>query len=227
MTRIMVSLTLVFAPVIAVVAGEAPTIDPMTSQVSGVVVFDPKIYGRPTSGKAAPEAPNVTNVNTTQNAQAQNETTIDINPLDGEVLVGGMNDYRASPSGDVNCGFARTSDSGLTWTAGILTGITRNNGGPFNYDAAGDRYDTGGSTLAAAIDSSATSLSVATTVGPVWTSADGSFDIVIGGERMTVTAVAGGSSPQTFTVTRSVNLVTKAHAAGAAVELADPIVYIP
>jgi hypothetical protein len=134
----MVALSLVLAPVIAVVAGEAPTIDPMTSQLSGVVVFDPKIYGRPTSGKTAGEAPDFTNVNTTQSAQAQNETTIDINPLDGGELVGGMNDYRTSPSGDVNCGFARTSDGGLTWTAGILTGITRNNGGPFNYDAAGD-----------------------------------------------------------------------------------------
>jgi hypothetical protein len=37
-----------------------------------------------------------------------------------------------------------------------------------------------------------------------------------------VTAVSGGSSPQSFTVTRSVNGVVKAHLTGAAVDLADP-----
>ena len=34
------------------------------------------------------------------------------------------------------------------------------------------------------------------------------------GERVTVTAVSGASSPQTWTVTRSTNGVSKAHSAG-------------
>jgi hypothetical protein len=93
------------------------------------------------------------------------------------------------------------------------------------YDT--DHYDTAGAELAAGVDADDTALSVATTLGPVWTSnpADMPFDIDLGGEQITVTAVAGTTSPQTFTVTRSVNGVTKPHSAGAAVSLWDPAVY--
>lgn len=60
------------------------------------------------------------------------------------------------------------------------------------------RYDTGGSELASGITSSASSLSVAITSGPVWTTEVGQvpFDIAIGGERLTVTAIvaAAGST---------------------------------
>lgn len=51
-----------------------------------------------------------------------------------------------------------------------------------------DHYDTAGSELAAAIDADDTILSVATTLGPVWTyrGLDLPFDVVIDGERMTV-----------------------------------------
>jgi len=139
MTRTaLVSLVLALAPLLAVDAGDAPRLDPWSSPLSGVVVFDPSVYARPARGDAARMAPELTNINTTQDLQPQNETTIDINPLAGEVMVGGANDYRVSPSGDVNCGFARSADGGMTWTAGILLGITNGNGGPFNYQAAGD-----------------------------------------------------------------------------------------
>lgn len=88
------------------------------------------------------------------------------------------------------------------------------------------RLDTAGSELDTGIDDNDTSLSVATTDGPLWTTASGDrpFDIEVGGECMTVTNVTGGSSPQTFSVTRSVNGVTKAHSAGAAVRLWQPYV---
>ncbi len=68
-----------------------------------------------------------------------------------------------------------------------------------------------------------TGADVAIASGPLWTtaSADWPFDIVIGGEHMTVTAISGASSPQTFTVTRSVNGVVKTHPTGATVALAD------
>jgi hypothetical protein len=87
--------------------------------------------------------------------------------------------------------------------------------------ATGWKWDTAGSELAAGITSTATSLSVATTSGPVWTddNAEDGFDIMVGGERMTVTDVSGTTSPQTFTVTRSVNGVVKAHLIGADVQL--------
>lgn len=86
------------------------------------------------------------------------------------------------------------------------------------------RFDTAGSELAAGIDDNDTSLSVAVTEGYLWTTADEPFDIVVGGEEMTVTAVTGASSPQTFTVTRSVNGIVKAHSAGAEVRLAHTAV---
>lgn len=48
------------------------------------------------------------------------------------------------------------------------------------------------------------------------------FNIRVGGEVVTVTSISGGTSPQTFAVTRSVNGVVKAHSAGADVRLARP-----
>lgn len=89
------------------------------------------------------------------------------------------------------------------------------------------KYDTDGSTLTSDVASDATSISITTTTGPVWTQ-DGAqfpFDVAVDGERMTVTAVSGSSSPQTFTVTRGVNTVSKSHPAGAAVALWSPVYY--
>lgn len=86
------------------------------------------------------------------------------------------------------------------------------------------RYDTGGSSLAAGGTSTATSLSVATIAGQaLWTTdaAAFPFDVAVAGERITVTNITGASSPQTFTVTRSVNGVVKAQASGADVRLWD------
>ncbi len=86
------------------------------------------------------------------------------------------------------------------------------------------RLDTDGSTLVTAINTTETALSIATTDSdsPIWipTSvgpAEFPFDIEIGGERMTVTAVVNTTSPQDFTVIRSVNGIVKAHSAGAPV----------
>jgi len=90
------------------------------------------------------------------------------------------------------------------------------------YDETDAVYESDGSTLAAGATSTATTLSVATVSGPLWTHADGDYDIVVAGERMTVTNVTGGSSPQTFTVTRSVNSVVKAQSSGATLELFAP-----
>lgn len=50
------------------------------------------------------------------------------------------------------------------------------------------------------------------------------FDIMIGGERMTVTAITGTILTQTMTVTRSVNGVVKSHSTGAEVQLFQPTV---
>lgn len=91
-----------------------------------------------------------------------------------------------------------------------------------NPDADTMHMDTDGSTLSAAAAIGATSLSVATTTGPRWTTvaADFPFDIEVGGIVVTVTAISGAGSPQTFTVTG----VTKALAAGLDVRLHAPLV---
>lgn len=48
------------------------------------------------------------------------------------------------------------------------------------------------------------------------------FDVMIGGERMTVTAITGTTLTQVMTVTRSVNGVVKSHSTGAEVQLFHP-----
>ena len=50
------------------------------------------------------------------------------------------------------------------------------------------------------------------------------FDIVVTGERMTVTAISSTTTPQLFTVIRSVNGVQKAHNAGEPVNLYHPAI---
>ncbi|WP_062441243.1 hypothetical protein [Herbidospora daliensis] len=119
-------------------------------------------------------------------------------------------------------GYSETIDSfRWLWTANLSPAR------PWDVALYGTgRYGTAGSQLNSSATSSATSLSVATTSGPRWTTDAGEmpFDIVIGGERMTVTAISGTSSPQTFTVTRSVNGVVKAHGSAAPVELFQPAI---
>lgn len=89
------------------------------------------------------------------------------------------------------------------------------------------RIETGGSTIATEANASATSLSIASS-GVVWVDkitfpADFNFDIEAGtGERMTVTDIVGTSSPQTFTVTRSVNGIAKTLPVGTTIKLWRP-----
>lgn len=101
-------------------------------------------------------------------------------------------------------------------------------------DDSAMRMDTESATLAAGATTTATSLSVATgtssTTGQadkLWVTtaanpAEFPFDIGVSGERMTVTAIVGATSPQTFTVVRSVNGVVKAQLSGADVRLWQP-----
>jgi hypothetical protein len=86
------------------------------------------------------------------------------------------------------------------------------------------RADTEGCRLAAAITAGQTAITVTTISGPLWTTNPTEFpiDLMVGGERITVTAIAGTTNPQTLTVVRGVNAITKPHPAGADVRLADP-----
>ena len=89
----------------------------------------------------------------------------------------------------------------------------------YDWDA---RLDNDTTTLATDVNTTATSWSVATATAPLWTHADGDYDLLIGGEVVRVTAVSGASSPQSFTVTRSINGVVKSHTAGATISLYEP-----
>ena len=111
----------------------------------------------------------------------------------------------------------------MTWT-----GIPAS---PYQLAVADDadygRADSPDSTLHANITSSATSMGItAGTSGELWSTSGGDapFDVVVAGERITVTAVSGSSSPQTATITRSVNGVVKAQTAGAAITLFYPTI---
>jgi hypothetical protein len=91
-----------------------------------------------------------------------------------------------------------------------------------------DRLDTDGSALAADVTNSATTLSV-TSSGIHWITTSthpGDFPFLaeLGGEQVSVTAISGTGSTQSFTVTRSVNGIVKAHAAGTDVRLAHPMI---
>jgi hypothetical protein len=96
------------------------------------------------------------------------------------------------------------------------------------YDGAGTgstaiaSVTTSQTVLASSATTTATSLSVTVSDAEGWTDDDGSFTAVLGGEQVTVTAVSGTAPSQTLTVTRSVNGVVKAHAAGSPVQLYRP-----
>jgi hypothetical protein len=89
------------------------------------------------------------------------------------------------------------------------------------------RADASNTVLNAAVTSSATSIGLKTTTGQLWVTtaanpAEFPFNIKVAGEVMTVTAIVGTSSPQTATVTRSVNGVVKAQVINAPIYLSQP-----
>jgi len=93
---------------------------------------------------------------------------------------------------------------------------------PYEVAQAGASHaGTAGSQLTAGYSATATSLSVTTTAGSIWTTSgpDFPFSVMVEGEEMTVTNISGASSPQTFAVARSVNGVVKSQASGAAVQV--------
>jgi hypothetical protein len=80
------------------------------------------------------------------------------------------------------------------------------------------RWCAPGTVTAEALDTVEVDVDITPPTDVAWAHADGDYDIMIGGERMTVLGVAGN----TLTVARSVNGVVKAHALGVAVDMAEP-----
>jgi hypothetical protein len=83
------------------------------------------------------------------------------------------------------------------------------------------RLDSGSSTTED-LTTTETSVDVTTTGNELWSSSEVPYDVTVGGERMTVTAVTGAASPQTLTVTRSVNGVVKTHSVGTEIHIHEP-----
>ena len=110
--------------------------------------------------------------------------------------------------------------------------LTNSPAGPWGVgvleDATYGRLDTAGSiTSGSFIAGTNTSLTVITTLGPIWTTVGGEmpFDIEVAGAVLHVTAISGATSPQTFTVsTTVVNGVAKTIPSGSAVQLAHPLI---
>jgi hypothetical protein len=89
------------------------------------------------------------------------------------------------------------------------------------------RMDSESSTVDADFSATATSFDVATAeTEDLWTTDGAEFplDIMIAGERITLSGISGASSPQTFTASaRAVNGVEKAHTAGSEVHIFDVV----
>jgi hypothetical protein len=91
-------------------------------------------------------------------------------------------------------------------------------------DGGVSRVDHAAAYTNGTLTTGATSMAVKSLDGTLWTTsgAEFPFDVIVAGERMTVTNCTGSSSPQTMTVTRSVNGVVKTHAADEQVRLFRP-----
>ena len=115
-----------------------------------------------------------------------------------------------------------TWDIGLVSSPGLLYEVG------VRDDPNRGKRDSKTSTLASSfVAGTATSMSVAVASGLLWTTAAGEMPIEldVGGARITCTAIAGGSSPQTFTVSATVvNGVAKTVPAGTKVRLWRPTV---
>lgn len=134
------------------------------------------------------------------------------------------------PPGPIDLVVLGASDSITTHTWRVALNLAP--GAPYRVlqieDDEYGRLDGTDSVLDEGLTTTETDLTVSSESGLwLWTTdvTDFPFDIQIGGEVMTVTDITGASSPQTFTVSRSVNGVVKEHTTGATVELARPVYY--
>jgi hypothetical protein len=107
----------------------------------------------------------------------------------------------------------RCSPAGI-WTIATLASDT----GDTDLDVW--RLDTDGSSLASSASAGATTLSVATPSGPLWTTTADDYPLYldIGGLRVRATACTGSSSPQTMTV----DALSTARSSGVSVSVWDP-----
>jgi hypothetical protein len=111
---------------------------------SGIHFAIPFPYVGPLEVEALEVAPSVVgnNIRVNQDAtrQPQNETSIAINPVNLNNLIGGANDYRG---GDTQCGSYSSSNSAASWTDGVLSlvaGFTVSGDPGVAFDADSNAY---------------------------------------------------------------------------------------
>lgn len=148
-----------------------------------------------------------------------------LGPGDRINVIGLLADVYPTPLPQIIQGWTETIDRFEHWIHVNTTSAEPWDTGVIEGGPIAARYDTAGAELAAGVTALDASMSVATTSGPLWTTdaGDAPFDVLADGVRVTVTAVSGSSSPQTFTVTGAT--VVRDLASGGDVRLADPIVY--
>jgi hypothetical protein len=154
----------------------------------------------------------------------------EVTPGDRIDLTGIVDVRTQHPVGDVPLivfGYTEEIDQ-FEWTVTANVGPFR----PYRIgrmaDDSGDdqgyplRFSGDGSTLSGSVTQGASSVSVATPSGPLWTTDPDDFpqDFTVGGLRIEVTAISGTTSPQTFTVTPAT--VTTNLAAGLDVDMWEP-----
>jgi hypothetical protein len=103
-------------PIVAIFLIVGCGVDPdiTTTEASSVRVGTPRF---PASGPEADSAGSNIRVNQDASGQDQNETMIDVNPLDPLNLVAVAHDYRLGPN---KLGYYASFDGGLTWQDGTL-----------------------------------------------------------------------------------------------------------
>lgn len=133
------------------------------------------------------------------------------------------------PPGPVDLIVQRIDDDMRTLTWEVT--LTCSPAGPWTVGVLDDpvlgRLDTESCVVDTTINSTTTTVLFTTFTGPRWVdsatwASEFPFNVLVGGEEMTVTAISGTGLTQTATVIRSVNGITKGHDAGTAVQLADP-----
>lgn len=88
------------------------------------------------------------------------------------------------------------------------------------------RLETDGATTVGVTAAGAATLSVATPSGPLWTTDADDFpmDVIAGGQRVSIASIAGGASPQTFTVQAAGRRIRYPIPAGSSVIVQQPII---
>lgn len=217
------------------IAGRMSTLDP---SLGGVGNYNAQYTVNTTVDALADTATFLLSLGTVDEARYPSITVNMANPntataaLEPSVLAVNMGDLIAitNPKTGVTFDTIRQIVQGYTETLSVFQhSITFNTSPETPYRLAqvsatpAYKVDSATSTLALGYSTTAVSLSVNNNNEP-WTTdpAQMPIPIVVAGELMNVTAVSGTSSPQTFTVTRSVNGVVKTQLAGASVQIARP-----